>query len=95
MIAPRKKKKILTRLLFPSMYEKMIVHLLAHRHSFDVENKFKLAHGYQCPTTGNNPSFAASVIYRSGFFSSNGLLREVDEVNKMNDSLQSELEVSG
>ncbi|XP_075885932.1 BRCA1-A complex subunit Abraxas 1 isoform X2 [Nelusetta ayraudi] len=30
--------------------------------------------------------------HSSSFFSSNGLLREVDEVNKMNDSLQSELE---
>lgn len=75
----------------------MVVHLLVHGCSSEVqvENVFKLARGYQYLTTGKNSSFVSSVVYSSGFFSSNGLLKEVDEVNKMNDSLQSELEVSG
>lgn len=56
-------------------------------------------HGYD-PAHGLHltcPSAAATFLFccRSKFFSSNGLLREVNEVNKMNESLQAELQVRG
>lgn len=59
-------------------------------------------HGYAAARRGRAPRRACSSNFlllscrsSSKFFSSNGLLREVNEVNKMNDCLQTELQVSG
>lgn len=47
------------------------------------------------PTASQGSSEALVVCCRSRFFSSDGLLKEVSEVNRMNDSLQVELQVRG
>lgn len=57
-------------------------------------------HGYLCAHTRTviMSSYFTSPLtlcFRSKFFASNGLLKEVNEVNKMNESLQAELQVRG
>lgn len=66
--------------------------LTMKKHGYGPALSEDQVHVTPAPPLTSPPSFCR---FSSRFFSSNGLLRDVGEVNKMNESLQSELQVSG